>query len=305
MFDRKYSDCSLCLAPPNRTVVRQCPDNSSSRIDERDDGNRCKQWKCSNNVTLSYNVTLNGTSYQIGSCVYTLTDCDDGNVCTNEYCDSSTGACVRTPIDCDDGNECTVDSCDARTGCIHTNFTLADCTAGKDTRCLTWSLDPSTPGCCVSQNISAVCSANVTDQCVSSQCRPGFGCVYGFVSCDGRFSNLGNCQLAECKSQSGCVITTVSGQIDKCSECDGTAATATDKCVGSLTVSEVAGLSAGIVALIIIIVVVVCIALGVIGGKVGMDYYKKHRGKMSGSQENPLYEDKGNNVDNPFYEERP
>jgi hypothetical protein len=53
-------------------------------------------------------------------------DCDDGNACTDDYCQvgvgcvhlSGAGACCSTAADCDDGFDCTVDAC---TGgkCVH------------------------------------------------------------------------------------------------------------------------------------------------------------------------------------------
>jgi len=57
-----------------------------------------------------------------GKCVYSSINgisCDDGNPCTiNDTC--SNGQCAGTPKSCDDGNFCTADSCDAITGeCIH------------------------------------------------------------------------------------------------------------------------------------------------------------------------------------------
>ena len=83
-------------------------------------------------------------------------ECDDGNVCTDDSCDSGTGTCVNTdntascddgdacttadtcsagscvggaPPNCDDANVCTDDSCDSGTGCVNTNNT-APCDDG-------------------------------------------------------------------------------------------------------------------------------------------------------------------------------
>ncbi|MFQ5592473.1 MAG: hypothetical protein ACE5HE_15050, partial [Phycisphaerae bacterium] len=80
-------------------------------------------------------------------------DCDDSNVCTDDWCDSSTGclhgtnalgcddgdACTSgdrcfggscsgedtSAADCDDGNFCTDDACDPRSGCVHTANLIA------------------------------------------------------------------------------------------------------------------------------------------------------------------------------------
>ena len=45
------------------------------------------------------------------------TPCNDGTVCTDtDIC--TAGACAGTPISCDDGDACTADDCDAVTGCF-------------------------------------------------------------------------------------------------------------------------------------------------------------------------------------------
>jgi len=40
-------------------------------------------------------------------CYYTLKDCNDGNACTDDCCDSETG-CTHTPVNCD-YNSCTTE----------------------------------------------------------------------------------------------------------------------------------------------------------------------------------------------------
>jgi len=117
---------------------------------------------------------------------------------------------------------------------------------------------------------------------------------------------LGDCQAAACNSTTvGCYAQVLTGkQVDKCGYCDGST-DSSDKCLlGNLTVSEVAGISAGILAAIIIAVVVVCLICGAVGGKVGLDYYRKYKGKMNNLQSNPLYEEKNKGGTNPFYQEQ-
>jgi hypothetical protein len=60
------------------------------------DGNACTADACD---------TSNGT------CVHTAVSCDDGQICTTDTCIPATGACSHGPANCDDGNLCTVDSC--------------------------------------------------------------------------------------------------------------------------------------------------------------------------------------------------
>lgn len=52
-------------------------------------------------------------------CSYTFI-CDDGDQCTNDSCDPATGGCTNTAVTCEDGDPCTTDSCDPATGCVHT-----------------------------------------------------------------------------------------------------------------------------------------------------------------------------------------
>lgn len=44
-------------------------------------------------------------------------DCDDGNPCTEDTCQSN-GECSNTPFSCDDGDECTINYCDPEVGCV-------------------------------------------------------------------------------------------------------------------------------------------------------------------------------------------
>jgi hypothetical protein len=50
-------------------------------------------------------------------CVYQPVDCDDGNACTNDWCDPQSG-CMHEDVDCEDGNECTDCRCEPDVGCI-------------------------------------------------------------------------------------------------------------------------------------------------------------------------------------------
>lgn len=61
-----------------------------------------------------------GTCEAIGiiTCRHEERDCDDGDLCTVDACDSDTGNCVNEPVECDDGDPCTEDSCD-NAECLH------------------------------------------------------------------------------------------------------------------------------------------------------------------------------------------
>lgn len=91
-------------------------------------------------------------SCQAGICIGAFQDCDDGELCTMDSCDSEIG-CEHEVLDgiicedgdlcitgevcnngvceggvsgaCDDGNDCMVDTCDAQTGeCIYSNMVI-------------------------------------------------------------------------------------------------------------------------------------------------------------------------------------
>ncbi len=74
------------------------------------------------------NSVCNGLEDCVGGfCVSgTPLDCDDGDACTADSCDSVTG-CANDVIDCDDGVACTDDSCDSGSGCQNVD----NCPAGQ------------------------------------------------------------------------------------------------------------------------------------------------------------------------------
>jgi len=68
-----------------------------------------------------------------------------------------------------------------------------------------------------------------------------------------------------------------------------------------LTTSQVAGISAGIIAAIVI-GIVVCVALTSLAGKKGYDVWLRNQKKLEGAQTNPLYMDEGRTGVNPMAE---
>lgn len=124
-------------------------------------------------------------------------DCDDGDVCTDDTCDTGScqqvnnaatcddgdactdgdtctdGLCGGTTIQCDDGDLCTDDSCNPVTGCV---FDPINCTDGN--ACTDDSCDPATG--CVNEAID--CDDSVA--CTSDSCNPASGCVHDPIDCD-------------------------------------------------------------------------------------------------------------------------
>jgi hypothetical protein len=124
--------------------------------------------------------------------------CTDGDACTaGDTCQS--GTCTPAgPTNCDDGNSCTVDTCDSALGCRHASvpdgFLCEDgnaCTVG----------DTCISGLCISGNPRNCNDSNV---CTADSCDPATGCVNAPVAngttCeDGNLCTDGdNCQAGSC-----------------------------------------------------------------------------------------------------------
>src|SRR5262249_25599128 len=135
---------------------------------------------------------IDGATPDAGMCG----NCDDGNPCTADACDTSTGACTHTPaagscddgnarttgdhcvngacnastVSCDDNNPCTDDSCNTATGCVHTNNT-ASCSDGN--ACTV--NDTCAGGACIG-GPARVC--NDGNPCTADSCDPATGCVF-------------------------------------------------------------------------------------------------------------------------------
>lgn len=105
--------------------------------------------------------------------------CDDGNACTvNERCDYpvSVGVCVAPAgseyrLDCDDRNPCTVDNCDPKVGCVHTP--QGGVCQDSDPCSLT-GMGFCEAGVCIS--IKKDCDDN--NPCTANSCGPSGECVY-------------------------------------------------------------------------------------------------------------------------------
>jgi len=113
----------------------------ASSLADCDDGDLCTLDSC-NSAT---------------GCVNTPVTCNDGNVCTDDYCEG--GYCKTRPTNCDDGNSCTTDTCSIISGCIHT-FNL--CGGSKCT----------------------TTSCNDHNACTTDTCNTSTGCTFPTITCD-------------------------------------------------------------------------------------------------------------------------
>src|SRR5690606_15454869 len=116
-----------------------------------DDGNPCTSDSCDSDKGCQYTVNEGQ-------------DCNDGNGCTTSDSCNADGSCSGKPVVCDDGNDCTQDACNAGT-CEFTpveNGTSCDdgssCT--ESTSCQS--------GVCTAD--SATVCHDTTNPCVTSSC---------------------------------------------------------------------------------------------------------------------------------------
>lgn len=125
---------------------------SDEQIDHCDDGNVCTADYCDWD-TGCYSVPL-------GVVMDTSQMCEDGNPCTEDYCSASIGECTSLPEDslCWDNDPCTANYCDGVTGCV---------------------ADP-IPGCVVECSQNSDCTFMNLSQCNGESAGAIFyGCVFG------------------------------------------------------------------------------------------------------------------------------
>jgi Dictyostelium (slime mold) repeat len=122
----------------------------------------------------------------VGDCVSGCredSECDDGNLCTDDVCRAD-GTCASETVDCDDGNVCTLDSCDASQGCLTLPNDGAVCDDGSD---------------CTQGDtcLATECSGTpVEDCCVyDADCEDGDLCSSDFCSAGECFSEPKDCSL--------------------------------------------------------------------------------------------------------------
>ena len=121
-------------------------------------------------------------------------DCDDGNACTEDSCDS--GSCVNIPNDalCDDGVRCTVDVCNAASGCENTPEN-ANCDDGNS--CTTDTCDADVG--CLNQNVDC----DDGNECTDDGCDPNIGCVH--LPNDNICDDGNKCTFNDHCGEDGCV----------------------------------------------------------------------------------------------------
>jgi len=294
------SNTGECLAEPKCPVGRTtCHEYS------------CLNGECIDKPTLCpYKVCIkNTTCDEVLGCKEEPIDCDDGDLCTDDYCENDVcvhirtcnnctlrtsgenGTIIETPIMCDDDNNCTRDYCDDHLGCVFEPYFPEFCDDRDN--CTTDSC-PVEVGTCVNF-YNHTCETNET--CYTARClSPSGQCVLSEIICaldkdgnpyvkvnesDSTYAVVGDCSFAFCSNDT-CAISIVPCPI-----------------FDELTPGEVVGLSIGVIVGVAIAVAAVLFLAG--GGAYAI---ATGTGVSSTStvSNNPLYKDKGGERTNPLHD---
>ena len=135
---------------------------------------------CADNDACTIEVCAQDGAVRI--CKYPALDCDDGNPCTDDFCDPPVG-CVYKPLnpalDCDDGVACTITSCVNGVGC-HQEASDAACEDDED---------PCTavPHCDAVNGCVYPSACDDGDPCTQDVCtvdaKDGVSCSYVALNC--------------------------------------------------------------------------------------------------------------------------
>ncbi len=228
-------EINLCDGEPTCNEAGECIQTAVDCDDNdlcTDDACDPATGACSNVAVDCSNLDTECATYECagatGVCepAFSQDACDDGDLCTNDSCDTATGQCVNSDVDCSDSNtECQFFSCEAATGACIGEGNDAACDDG----------DPCTNDACVGSacvHTPVVCDdgnacngvetcheltgACVTDgplvcaddgnPCTDHACDPATGCVAtnntnacddGSACTDGDVCSAGTCQPGE------------------------------------------------------------------------------------------------------------
>lgn len=182
-------------------------------------GQTCQDGACLGGVALSCedaNECTADSCDPLAGCVHTPIDgpCSDGDVCTDgDACVA--GSCVAgQPLDCDDGNDCSTDACESAVGCVHATVSGGGtdcCTVAADCPD-TWSSPPSciSPAACQGQRLDALC---IDQHCESVTVPDDTGCAGELVDC-------GDWSDHTCEDASDQEIWVCPGSCEEDADCD-------------------------------------------------------------------------------------
>jgi cysteine-rich repeat protein len=200
-------------------AILGCSDGNACTVDACDAKAGCTHVAGSGPCSDGNGCTV-GDQCAGGACTAGVpTNCDDGNVCTNDACDFASGKCYFAPIatgtscdadgsvcttgdacklgtclagstlGCDDGNVCTTDTCDAKTGCVHAG-NYAPCNDGN----ICTGPDSCSGGTCAPPPLNC----NDDNPCTKDTCDKIEGCVHTAVSNQTQCGPTGVCSSGGC-----------------------------------------------------------------------------------------------------------
>ena len=247
-------DCTteeICVAGECGDGVDPCDDGNVCTVDScvPDTGGGCKfdpleaGTSCDDDDACTLETVCAGTSCEGGVAL----NCDDGNQCTSNACDSSAG-CVSTDLqgvgcddgnkctendlcdggecdgeligpDCDDGLVCTLDECDPAIGCEHIKLSNTPCDDGD--ACT--AVDTCVVGACQSGG-AVVCSTAGDTDCLTNLCKSDVGCELTPTNNGGNCSDGDLCTTNDVCDQGTCKgpvpLNCEDGQICTLDSCD-------------------------------------------------------------------------------------
>ena len=170
--------CLASLCAPDTGQCSLVPDNEGFACDDGDActiGDHCVQGICDDGGKLNCNdgnPCTDDTCDTATGCQQTANSapCQDGNLCTvQDICQD--GECQPGgPLGCNDGNLCTDDSCDPQSGCV---FGANDAQCNDYNPCTDG--DHCAEGLCIPTEMLVCDDANI---CTDDSCSPLKGCVY-------------------------------------------------------------------------------------------------------------------------------
>ncbi len=159
------------------TIDSQCtePFGCTHTAMNCDDGDACTSDGCKSDTGCVHEF-IEGCCRKDADCLPETDKCTMNRLCVNTFCT------LGTPIDCDDGDACTTDSCDSQTGCSHTS--IPDCRTTTQPTCHT-DADCTIP-CATGRTCSGGTCTNGSpvvcddgDPCTTDSCDPAHGCITG------------------------------------------------------------------------------------------------------------------------------
>ena len=208
-------DANLCVYPAD-------PDFCSSLADPCDDGNPCTEDQC--NVPFQECVHT-----AVSECCVDASECPaDADLCTAAACDPATNTCTQAPIpgcclqheDCEDGNACTNDFCNGLHVCHYTDASaccLSDSDCNDGNLC---TVDACVGNTCQNSQVADCCEPSASqgelitqcgalpDACDKWECTLAYECVLneggGCCETHSECDDGNTCTLNVCQADNTC-----------------------------------------------------------------------------------------------------